>query len=210
MRRLWILISGYNDARGLERACQSVRKLWPDPDRVPIIYADGAYDKFPHQDPVSTPDVFEVAERFCTFIIRWPVAAPTEFLKRTAYWAGNEGDYVLILDTDETVESACPQRIPDGLTEAVYLEPLRAEGKQGPTGRVLRMFRVENSIHHWGSHESVFVGHVQRKRMFSKPCELLTIVHESRWDQARKDAKRVYYGVGIHQDEREFRRLIGA
>ncbi len=209
MRRLWILISGYDDEIGLRRACESVRAIWPDPDRYPIIYADGAYERFPHADPRSPEGVFAVAEEFCSMVVPWPIASPTEFLKRTTYFAGNEGDYGLVLDTDETVQVAKPGDFPDTLSKPCYLIPLRLPNRS-VTGRVSRLFRIRSGIHHWGAHELVAYPERVNKRGQHDFCEGIQIVHHSHWEKVRRDNKQAYYNQGIKADEAEFRRKVGS
>ena len=207
MRRLWILISGYNDANGLERAARSVRGAWPDPDRCPIVYADGAYSKFPHDRPHSTDGTAEVAARWATFVVTWPVASPTEFLKRSSYWAGLPGDLALIVDTDETVEASDPEAI-FALDFDSYGVPLR--DSTDPPGTVHcrphRLFNVTPSIHHWGAHEAVFdpSGRIYMKRPLDPA--MLSLVHHPR--QPEREALKVdYYQTGIREDESSFRYL---
>ena len=208
--RLWTLISGYDDADGLERACRSVRGVWPSADRAPIVYADGAYEKFPHKSPASGSKVFEVAERFASLVVAWPVAAPTEFLKRSSYWAGDPGDYALVLDCDETLAAPPLEEVLEKLSGSSYLIPLKSPGSDYVGAWILRLFRVGAGIHHWGAHEVVFEGVSQRKRGGAGKFSEISIVHHPRSNDLYLINKRVYYGKGIREDEGSFRQLVGA
>lgn len=210
MKRLWILISGYEDARGLETACRSVRTLWPDPRTHPIVYSDGAYAKFPHDECKSSSVVLDVARKYASFIVEWPIASPTEYIKRTTYWAGNQGDYALILDADETVHSNTPAGVPRDLIEPAYLVGIRTTKAKSHQGRVSRLFRIEKDIHHWGAHEVVFRGDRQLHRAQGKATDSLYIVHTKMCSEERRAAKKEYYGRGIQEDEADFRRKVGA
>lgn len=211
MKRLWILISGYDDPAGLEKACRSVRKLWPDADRYPIVYADGVYQSFLSGDihPRSA-EVMAIAEEHASLIVPWDAPAPTEFLKRSSYFAGNPGDYVLILDTDETLECKEPVKFLDTLRELAYLVPIRSE-RGSSVGRISRIFRVQPEIHHWGAHEVVFANGRKISHDLKKALNSIMIVHaHGHWDERRLLRKRDYYTSGIRLDEQEFRTKVGA
>lgn len=206
--RLWILISGYDDPAGLERACRSVRRIWSDADRFPIVYADGAYERFPHASHRSSFETFDTARRWASLIVEWPIAAPTEYLKRTSYWIGDPGDYALILDTDEEIMANGGAGILERLGAESYLLPIRDPAGRGD-GWVHRLFRVEAGIHHWGAHEAVFAGGgSQRRRASAVPIRDLTIVHHP-CSADRRRAKQEYYRNGIQADESSFRQLVG-
>jgi len=211
VKRLWILISGYDDPAGLEKACRSVRKLWADPDQYPIVYTDGVYEKFQKTgERPRTAEVMAIAERFASLIVPWPVPAPTEFLKRSTYFVGNPGDYALILDTDETLECREPAKFLDSLKEVAYLVPIRSDGGSG-IGRISRVFKIRPAIHHWGAHEVVFVGKQQIVPGMKSNLQGLTIIHANRhWDRERLERKRHYYTSGIRFDEQAFRQKVGA
>lgn len=210
--RIWTLISGYDDADALDRACQSVRQCWPDPDQAPIVYSDGAYSNFPHKLPQSGSDTLTVAYRWASLVIQWPVAAPTEYVKRSTYWAGAVGDYALILDSDETVEAPSIKDLQPLLLEPSYLLVIRAPKASGDGGRIHRLFRIESGIHHWGAHEAAFVGVHQRARGHATVLHDIKLTHHRRNNAQRDRDRRTYYEKidGIRKDEGTFRRLVGA
>ena len=205
--RLWILVSGFDDAAGLRRLCESVRRFFPSADSVPIVYADGAYAKFPHERPQSKSDVFEVANRFASLIVDWPVPAPTEFIKRSSYWIGKPGDYVLILDSDEElVECPAFEQLKEMLDHSSYKIPIAPP--DGLDSWAHRLFQVRPNGHHWGSHESVFFGHDQQRRIRGKRFDKIKVLNHPA-APARQEKKILYYKKGIHRDERRFRKTVG-
>ena len=181
--------------------------------RVPIVYADGAYEKFPHADPRSPEGVFKVADELCSMVIPWPVAAPTEYLKRTSYMVGNQGDYAMILDTDEMIECDKPGTFLEGLTADGYLVGLYRPAQKESGAYIARLFRIEQGFHHWGAHEVAWKRYEQKRRSQMNRIDGLRISHHhDQWSEERRKKKQDYYikPEGIKSDEASFRRLVGS
>lgn len=210
MKRLWILISGYNDYPGLRLLCKRVRNLWPDADRYPIVYVDGVYQDFPHSRSVSTDGSMDVARKYASFIISWSDPAPAEYLKRTPYFIGNEGDYVLILDCDEEPVINKPYEFLKNLSSTHYRVPFYNSGDGAHISDMIRLIRVHNMMHHWGAHEHVFI---KREVSLSRDAPLaadLRIIHygDTFRSSARQKAKKKYYDEPIRRVEAPFRMIM--
>jgi len=200
MKYLWACINCLALDKRVEQTIASVRTIWPDARSVPLVATIGRYRDFPFPEPPILPSV----ARHFAFIVYFD-GAPTEFLKRSAYLTGEEGDYTLILDWDETVH-AQGFSFAD-LRGSHYRVPLYS-----PPGshdvNALRIFRVQRGIHHWGAHEVIFVD--QRRYLYREAPVLksLRIEHHRIGDDAYIAAKYHYYKEALHETERPFRQLM--
>jgi hypothetical protein len=121
----------YNDTPALvERSLRSLRQYCDH-----VIAIDGAFKDFPHDNPASTDGSLEVANKYAE-VIGAKAAWSSQMEKRNQYFIGGEGDYYLILDTDEYITGTLPKA--HELTEPAYKIPINTNGLICGTLRLIR------------------------------------------------------------------------
>ena len=128
----------YDDGPALTEACfKSLRKIC---DKV--VAVDGAFAEFPHTDFNSPTKLVSLVRKYADKIIRPDRPWKDQVEKRNASIStALSGDYVFILDTDETVSGAFPTA--SELTEEAYKVKLITDhdGMKLPM-QTCRLFRI--------------------------------------------------------------------
>lgn len=202
-------VNGFQDIDMLKHSLPALRKLVDV-----LVYVDGAYAKFPHDNPESTDDSLALAQEYADRIIfthkdRSGQMLPwvDEIQKRNQYLIGESGDYYLVCDADE---------VPVGIeafdrillrSKPDWFVMLKRIGDNTKPYGIHRLFRHRPGIRYAGTHHAVHVGnhliHPQKSGLEPYPGLVLNHLHLLR-AQDRVQRKGVYQEE-MKKDEAEFR-----
>lgn len=140
---VWALWNVYQEANNLPRSINSVREVFGD---VSCVFVDGKYPDYPEGPEFSTDATHEIARANGTLL----TVADYECEKRTAGLShidsvAKDGDWVLVLDADETITEkwGWPEKV--GKFDFVRLSDGVEYGR-------CRLYRWEQGLHFKGRH----------------------------------------------------------
>jgi glycosyltransferase involved in cell wall biosynthesis len=192
----------FYDEKDFIEAC--IEHLIDKVDR--IVAVDGAYKKFPHDQPFSTDGTLEIINELQAKypgrieVIENDKAWDNEVDKRNAYLVGQDGDYYIAIDCDEMAEGTF-----EGIEskDDWQLELFRMDGVHPYL--VYRIFKHRPGIRYFGCHNAICLYDRLLNHDVKDIWPKAKIKHylDSR-DESRRLAKGEYYR-GLYNDEREFR-----
>ena len=176
----------YNEAKYLEESMKSIR------DKVDrIIVVDGAYKKFPHDNPSSTDGTLEIALKYgAEFYLSKGVGGEpwdSEIEKRNWYLKGEIGDVYLVVDGHEIWKGALPS--PPGDYRLVIK-------KDGEWLRFPRMFRHREGIFYMNHHYELWDAKGKINDEFPEyPLLKGYFDHKDDCEKERAGARKIYYSL---------------
>jgi len=180
-------IIAYNDADMLDGCLHSIKSV---ADRT--IVADGAYRHFPHSRARSTDNTADVAFRHGADFIAVAESWPAEECKRNRYLRGNDGDYYLVIDTDERLIGEFPKA--ELLTSGLEVAAIQIDRPNVGSFPLQRIYRHQDGLHYKGTHYAMWAGNRLLPRndiSVMTGCALLHLTDER--DNERKENKGTYY-----------------
>lgn len=133
-----------------------------------------------------------------------------EYVKRSKYFVGKQGDFYLVLDADERIEGTIDLESLKDDAYNILLERWEEYCKPYP---ILRFFRHRDGIHYYGAHHALFMNGKLYKKEECKALDAMKIVHKqvyrSKKDPLRRVAKGLYYRYLTSCEEAGFRAQNG-
>lgn len=180
-----------------------------------LVIVDGAYLKWPHTVPYSTDGTLEYCKEYADILITTKKPWRTEWEKRNSYFVGGEGDYYVVVDSDEIWTGPRPDLGSENLNEEAYnlrLRRWRKDDKLCPHFDPCLVFRVYKSspdLYIYGAHNAIWRGSRLLTRQAWNPIDGIMLEHKAEWrNKEYLDNKGVYYREGLGQDEGEFRARV--
>lgn len=141
----WVIYNVFEEAHNLPRSIESVKTFLPG---SAFVFADGAYPNWESDSRLSEDGTKEIAEKEGFYL---PLPDVDECGKRTAALRfiderARQGDWVLVLDADETITSIFGQAKRVG-----SIEFTRTSGVIVSYGRC-RLYRWEPGLYFAGKH----------------------------------------------------------
>lgn len=243
---LLIGLNVYMEERLLEGCLQSIKKAAPHARlvavdgcyqswvaaarRVAARQIDNGHDVLADQtlaltSPRSTDRTLALLKDYGAEVILADQPWEHEFVKRSAYLVGRQGDWYLVLDGDERLMGTVPEDFSPYVDPAYSLMLQRDSGDAPYT--VLRMFRHHASTEYRGAHHAIHLdGAVYHKKMvktvghktyedveYMRPFDRckgepfwIHHLHEGRGeDRIRAEIRGEYYHFLVGKEEHEFR-----
>ncbi len=212
---LWICLNVYNEELKLARCLDSVKQNHPE---AKIVAVDGAYQSLIDEVQTEIERLISTgqdahARLFEKYAIPWStdrtmeilgqygvdVIIPTEkpwaheWVKRSKYFVGQDGDYYFVIDADEELVGKIPYK---ELTEPSYNLMLHRNDSVGPYP-VMRVFKHAPDIRYWKVHHALFRGDKLHRKEHSQTLEDCHLEHDVKFrgelDQIRVRVKGMYY-----------------
>lgn len=179
-------------------------------DRTVVV--DGAYARFPHEVPWSSDATREIAWCYGAEVIPCPQgtdgqprAWETQVEKRTAYLAGEEGDWYFHIDADERLVGELPE-MEDGAHYAfrIHTRDLRMTW-------VPRLWQHRGRMRYEGAHNALW----SDDRLINLPGavrvapEQARFIHLSHMRSAQRLREKAAFLPGRYERERAYRAAHG-
>lgn len=208
-RIIWCM-NVYQSKEMLEKSIPALPRVSSDL----LIVVDGAYQKWPHTVPWSTDGTVEYAKEFADIVVEVKRPWRTEWEKRNSYLMGGEGDWYVVVDSDEVWRGPRPDLGSKNLNEDFYNIELRRLRKDGPPHfgitPVFRVYRAYPDLYIYGAHHAIWKG----QRLLTKEARPkipgVMLEHLAEWrSKEYLNSKGEYYRIGQKEDELEFGRKMG-
>jgi hypothetical protein len=195
----------YDEMPWIEQHFQAVQRAAP---HAKVVVVDGAYEKYPHPEgePQSTDGTLEFARENAHLVVEcpYPDGWPSEEVKRSAYFVGEDGDEYFVVDGDEEVVGVVPTAV-----EAQDAMILLMRDDSSAMTRCFRYHKHGPEMRYHGHHNSLWRGKARVRKQLCPDLKGFYLLH--RWTirgRERQKRKSKYYRWMIAR-ERNYRSCIG-
>lgn len=239
MENLWICLNVYAEEQLLPECLDSIKKAHPEAKIVAVDGAYDSWIRevkkliahqieYNHDQvaeqlerfivPISTDRTLEILKDYKVDVVIGPEINPVtgeptpwahEYIKRSKYFVGTNGDWYFVIDADERLVGKLDV---GALSDDAYNIDLLRDDQMTPYP-ILRIFKHQDGMEYRGAHHALWVGDkLYRKEYCVKVtgCSLYhRAVHRNEVDPIRHLAKGAYYRILTSNEEGAFRHQYG-